>query len=165
VNRRELVTLLGGAIACPLVAHAQQPAMPVIGFLNPRSSEGFAEPVRAFHHGLRDAGYVEGQNIAIEYRWADNQMERLPAPAADLVRRRVAVIAATGGTPSALAAQAATTTIPIVFIVGGNPVRHGLVGSLARPGVQAPTKYELVINLKTAKASLASDFPIWRASG
>src|SRR6266516_4714929 len=122
MKRREFITLLGGAAAWPLAARAQQPAMPVVGFLNIQSPEGYVEPLRGFRQGLKDAGYVEGENVAIEYRWADNQIDRLPALAAELVRRQAAVIAATGGPPSAAAAKAATTKIPVVFIVGEDPV-------------------------------------------
>jgi putative tryptophan/tyrosine transport system substrate-binding protein len=149
VKRREFITLLGGAaVAWPLAARAQQSTMPVIGFLHSSTPESFADRLRAFHRGLKDTGFVEGENVAIVYRWAENQSDRLPELAAELVQRRVAVVVA--NSTAALPAKAATTTIPIVFLVAEDPVRTGLVASLARPGNNL-TGVNLVSGELTAK--------------
>src|SRR6266404_1440022 len=134
LERREFITLLGGAaVAWPLVARAQQPTMPVIGYLHSASPEPYSPMVAAFRQGLAEAGYVDGQDVTIDYRWAEGQFNRLPALAAELVARRPAILVAGGGDVSAVAAKAATTTVPIVFTIGADPVGSGLVASLNRP--------------------------------
>jgi putative ABC transport system substrate-binding protein len=154
MRRREFIASLAGAAAWPVVAHAQQPAMPVIGFLVPQSGDEVHKNITVpFLQGLQEAGYVEGQNVAVEYRYAENQLDRLASLAADLVRRSVAVIA-TSGTSAALAAKAATTTIPIVFATGGDPVATGLVAALNRPGANLTGSAVLVSELSPKRLQL-----------
>jgi len=166
IRRRDFITLLGGAAAWPLAAGAQEPALPLIGFLNSGSALAFQRHVDAFHQGLKEAGYVEGRNVAIDYRWADGQQGRLPELAAALVRRRASLIVATGGSMSAHAATKATATIPIVFIAGPDPVADGLVQNLGQPGGNAtgfamttsqlmPKRLELLLELVPKAATIA----------
>jgi putative ABC transport system substrate-binding protein len=157
-TRREVMALLGGtAVAWPLAASGQQAAMPVVGMLSAEWPGQFTDRLRAFHEGLRETGYVDGRNLAIESRWAEGRNDRLPALAAELVRRQVSVIVTAGSTPAALAASAATTTIPIVFYIGANPVEAGLVTSLSRPGGNVTGVVTLNVEVAPKRLELLHD--------
>jgi len=154
-NRRAIMTLLGGAAAWPIAARAQQPTMPVIGFLNSASPDGYAPFAEAFREGLKQAGYVDGQNVTIEYRWAQGQYDRVPIIALELVSRGVAVIVA--NTPGVVAIKSAVTTIPIVFTASGDPVQMGLVANLARPGRNVTGVTNLAIELVPKQLEMARE--------
>jgi putative ABC transport system substrate-binding protein len=161
MRRREFITVLGGAAASPvlwaLAARAQQPAVPVVGFLHVGSADPFAHLVAGFRQGLKETGFVEGQNVAVEFRWADGRYDRLPALAADLARRQVAVILTGGGEPSIFAVRATSATIPIVFNIGSDPVRLGIVASLGRPGGSATGVNILSVELAAKRLGLLND--------
>ena len=159
MKRREFITLLGGAaVVWPFIARAQQPAMPVIGFLSSLSQFESSNLVTGFHRGLAESGFVEAQNIVIDYRWADGRYDRLPAMAADLISRRMVLLVSTGGQPTLVAAKAATTTIPIVFATGVDPVESGIIASFNRPGGNLTGVYVLTIGLESKRFGLLQEF-------
>jgi putative tryptophan/tyrosine transport system substrate-binding protein len=154
MRRREFIVAVGSAVTCPLVAHAQQAALPVVGFLSSLSSAALTGPVAAFRQGLESLGYEEGKNVAIEFRWAEGHYDQLPALAAELVQRRASVIVAIGGDQSAFAAKAASTTVPLVFMVGEDPAKSGLVTSLSRPGGNATGVNLLIVETDSKRVDL-----------
>jgi ABC-type uncharacterized transport system substrate-binding protein len=157
MRRREFISLIGGAAAWPFAVRAQQAATPVIGFLNSASPDAFAPYVAGFLQGLRDAGYIDGQNVKVEYRWGYGQYDRLPQLAAELAGQQVAVIVASGGEPSVMAAKAATNSVPIVFGIGGDPVKLGLVASLNRPGGNITGVWNLTSSLEAKRLGLLAE--------
>jgi putative tryptophan/tyrosine transport system substrate-binding protein len=165
MRRREFITFLGGAVATwPLAVRAQQQPMPVVGVLSAEWPDQFVDRLHAFHDGLRETGYVEGRNLAIEYRWAEGRNDRVPALAAELVRRQVSVIVTAGSTPAALATRAATPTIPIVFYMGANPVEAGLVSSLSRPGGNVTGVVALNVEVTPKRLELLHELHVPHAS-
>jgi ABC-type uncharacterized transport system substrate-binding protein len=157
MRRREVITLLGGAAAWPVVARAQQPAMPVVGFMAGSSPSALSQQVAAFREGLKETGFIEGMNVAVEYRYGEGQLDRFPALASDLVRRQVAVLVASGGPTGVLAAKQASTTIPIVFSIGSDPVEIGLVASLNRPGGNITGVYQFTAGLEAKRLGLLQE--------